>query len=76
MRMAEEGVPEGDVESVNVGGRNRQQYYLETESRASPVYIYIVLIQFFRKAGFNNPKGLEGKSNEERSGRVKLCYHR
>ena len=38
------------------------EYYIQTGSRLSSVYIYIVMAQFKEKASFRNPKGLNKMS--------------
>lgn len=50
------------------------EYYLQTGSRLSSVYIYIVMAQFKEKASFRNPKGFNKMKEEEKKAALRLCY--
>jgi hypothetical protein len=54
--------------------QNDQEFYIETGSKESSLYTYIVMTQFLERSSFKNPKGLERMSDRERQSRFRLVY--
>jgi hypothetical protein len=50
------------------------EYYIETGSKESSLFIYIVMTQFMEKSSFKNPKGIESMNETDRTARFRVYY--
>jgi hypothetical protein len=50
------------------------EYYIETGSKESSFFIYIVMTHFLEKSSFENPKGIESMNETERAELFRIYY--
>jgi hypothetical protein len=53
---------------------NDHEFYIQTDSKESSLYIYIVMTQFLERSSFKSPKGLDRMDEIEKDARFNLFY--